>query len=249
DVSLADMYRYLDERLPWIRPTDTGRSTNCLINKLGIYVHTKTLGYSNYAFPYSWDVRVGHKEREMAIEEINEPIDLAEVQQMMREIGYLEPQRPAQELVAFYVADRDISADSLRTYLLDQLPDYMIPLHFYRLTELPLSANGKVDYSSLRQLFVAEVAGTPYAAPASQLEELLVEVWQEVLASDRIGIDDNFLELGGTSLTAIRLTTRLNEMLELDLPLSLVFQAPTIRAYALEVEKILEKLLAGFEDQ
>jgi hypothetical protein len=61
DVSLEDMLIYLDEKVGWIRPTDTGRSTNCLINQLGIYVHKKEKGYSNYSLPYSWDVRLGHK--------------------------------------------------------------------------------------------------------------------------------------------------------------------------------------------
>ena len=52
-----------------------GRSTNCLINQVGIYVHKKEQGYSNYAFPYSWDVRMGHKTREASLDEINEEID------------------------------------------------------------------------------------------------------------------------------------------------------------------------------
>ena len=68
DVSLEDMLTYLDEKVGWIRPTDTGRSTNCLINQLGIYVHKKEKGYSNYSFPYSWDVRLGHKTRDESLE-------------------------------------------------------------------------------------------------------------------------------------------------------------------------------------
>ncbi len=64
DASLEDILSFLDEQLPWIRPSDTGRSTNCLINDVGIYYHKKKKGYHNYAFPYSWDVRTGHKSRD-----------------------------------------------------------------------------------------------------------------------------------------------------------------------------------------
>ena len=61
DVPLEEMLTYLGKRVPWVRPADTGRSTNCLINDVGIYVHRRTQGYHNYAVPYSWDVRLGHK--------------------------------------------------------------------------------------------------------------------------------------------------------------------------------------------
>ena len=64
DVSLEDLLVYLKDKIGWVRPSDTGRSTNCLINQVGIFVHKKEEGYSNYAFPYSWDVRLGHKTRE-----------------------------------------------------------------------------------------------------------------------------------------------------------------------------------------
>ncbi|MGB7395771.1 MAG: amino acid adenylation domain-containing protein, partial [Pricia sp.] len=70
DVSLEKMLEYLKDKVGWVRPSDTGRSTNCLINQVGIYVHKKEEGYSNYAFPYSWDVRLGHKTREESLEEI-----------------------------------------------------------------------------------------------------------------------------------------------------------------------------------
>ncbi|MDX1418125.1 MAG: amino acid adenylation domain-containing protein, partial [Candidatus Promineifilaceae bacterium] len=74
DVELDEIYDYLSTRVPWIRPKDTGRSTNCLINEAGIFVHQTERGYHNYALPYSWDVRLGHKTREEAMEELNDDI-------------------------------------------------------------------------------------------------------------------------------------------------------------------------------
>ena len=68
DVNLDEMYEYLDRRLPWVRPSDTGRSTNCLINDVGIYVHKRREGFHNYALPYAWDVRMGHKQRDAALD-------------------------------------------------------------------------------------------------------------------------------------------------------------------------------------
>ena len=76
DTSLADLIDYLGERVPWVRPSDTGRSTNCLINDVGIYIHKKERGFHNYALPYSWDVRLGHKTRVEALDELDDEIDL-----------------------------------------------------------------------------------------------------------------------------------------------------------------------------
>ena len=88
DVSLEEMYEYLENRLPWVRPADTGRSTNCLINDVGIYVHQIERGYHNYALPYSWDVRLGHKQRDEAMDELNDAIEEQRVKDILGEIGY-----------------------------------------------------------------------------------------------------------------------------------------------------------------
>ncbi len=250
DVSLEEMYEYLDQRLPWIRPSDTGRSTNCLINKLGIYVHTKEQGYSNYAFPYSWDVRMGHKNRATAIDEINEPIDEQEVKMMMKEIGYVEPRKTVdgQELVAFYVAPEDIPTRDLRAHLAERLPDYMIPTRFQRLEELPLTPNGKIDRSALPDWEPSKVeVNTEYVAPRTQLEEMLTEFWLEILPVDKVGVNDNFLLLGGNSLEAIRLMARVEKTFELDLPIKMVFDHPTIAEFGEAIENVISQLLSDQE--
>ncbi|MEO0778845.1 MAG: amino acid adenylation domain-containing protein [Bacteroidota bacterium] len=250
DVSLEEMYVYLDSKIPWIRPADTGRSTNCIINKLGIYVHTKEQGYSNYAFPYSWDVRMGHKKRATAIDEINEPIDEQEVRVMMKEIGYIEPRKTidGQELVAFYVADRDIPTRELWAHMAERLPEYMIPTRFQRLDELPLTPNGKIDRSALPDWEPSKVeSNVEYIAPRTQLEEMLTEFWLEILPVEKIGVNDNFLQLGGNSLEAIRLMARVEKAFELDLPIKMVFDHPTIAEFGEAIEAVISELLSDQE--
>ena len=246
DVSLEEMMEYLEHKLPWVRPTDTGRSTNCLINQVGIYVHKKEEGYNNYAFPYSWDVRIGHKTRDAALEEINEVVDEVEVKRIMEEIGYVEGAANEQQLVAYYVGNSTLSSDELRNHLSKSLPDYMIPVHFQALEEIPLTPNGKVDRSALPNIFDkrTELSGE-YIAPTSEIEEMVAEIWEEVLQIERIGIHDNFLALGGHSLAAIRLMARINETFEQDLPLTRVFEMPTIAHLSAHLE---EKIMAMLEE-
>ncbi|MEL6668305.1 MAG: AMP-binding protein [Bacteroidota bacterium] len=245
DATLAEMYEYLDNVLPWIRPSDTGRSTNCVINQLGIYVHTKQKGYSNYAFPYSWDVRVGHKERDAALDEINEEIIVPEVKRMMREIGYEEPPQANQEqLVLYYSADEGVSSEELRKFLAAKLPPQALPTKYYRLESMPITANGKIDRKALRaQMVTVENEPIIIDEPATDMEEFLAELWKESLNTEKIGTNQRFIDLGGHSLIAIRLAGRINDALDIQLPLTVVFEHPTIAEMAKFLESYLEKLL------
>ncbi|WP_400073580.1 amino acid adenylation domain-containing protein [Zobellia russellii] len=247
DVSLEEMLVYLKEKAGWIRPTDTGRSTNCLINQVGIYVHKKDLGYSNYSFPYSWDVRLGHKTRNESLEEINEVIDEKEVLRIMHEIGYT-PSHPDWEnnskLVAYYTGKKDLSIKKLQNLLAQQLPSYMLPSVYKHLEEMPLTSNGKIDKKSLKNLSSVQLAmDTSYTAPRNEIEELLENIWAEVLKLNNVGVHDNFISLGGHSLAAIRVTARINEEIEYNFPLNKIFEMPTIAEYATYIEETLTSLL------
>lgn len=247
DVRLEEMLAYLKEKVGWVRPTDTGRSTNCLINQLGIYVHKKQKGYSNYSFPYSWDVRLGHKTRTETLEEINEYIDENEVKHIMKEIGYVESNyndkmRP--QLVGYYTAKTKISHQELTQHLSKRLPHYMLPGTFKYLETLPLTSNGKVDKKALRGLNIVQLQmETPFVEPKNEIEILLEKIWREVLLLDKIGIHDNFIALGGHSLAAIRVTARVNEEVEMTFPLNKIFELPTISEYAKYIEETLLTLM------
>ncbi|PHN08610.1 non-ribosomal peptide synthetase [Flavilitoribacter nigricans] len=251
DVSLEEMLNYLDQRLPWVRPTDTGRSTNCLINQAGIFVHKKEKGYSNYAFPYSWDVRIGHKTREASLEEINETIDEVEVQKILDEIGYTEARKSADEtgqLIAYYSAPASIDTYELRDFLASRMPDYMIPVQFIRMDRLPVTSNGKVDKEALPEPdHIRPSLKIEYVAPRSDMEELLSEIWTDILGLDRVGVFDNFIDIGGDSLSGIRLMARINEMLELELPINLIFEKTTIASLATAIEARIQTLLAAMD--
>ena len=213
DVDLDEMMAYLDERLPWVRPTDTGRSTNCLINDVGIYVHKKERGFHNYALPYSWDVRMGVKEREAALDELDDAIDEAEVHRILREIGYdaaFEDSTDAGlRLAAYYVADTALPTRELQAFFADALPDFMVPSYFIRLDALPLTPNGKVDRSALPHPEEERPElETGYVAPRTAPEQILAALWAEVIHVREVGVYDNFFDLGGDSIMAIQIVAR-----------------------------------------
>jgi acyl carrier protein len=249
DVGLDEMMAYLAERVPWVRPADTGRSTNCLINDVGIYVHKKERGYHNYALPYSWDVRMGHKTRDAALDELDDDIDPASVARILDEVGYAMPEAgpgPGRaRLVAYYVAGQKLNTSALgtsalRTHLAQKLPDALVPAAFVRLDALPMTPNGKVDRAALpapdAQRPDLEV---PFEAPASPTEVQVAAIWSGVLKVQRIGRYDNFLDLGGNSLLAIQVVSRMSQAFQIDVPLRSAFEAPTVATSAALVEDLL----------
>ena len=240
DVPLSEVYQYLNETAHWVRPSDTGRSTNCLINDVGIYIHKKERGFHNYALPYSWDVRMGHKTREESIDELNDEIDDARVHRILNEIGYDENEKVAQRtekrLVAYYVARQSLSTAALRQHLATRLPDYMIPSDFIRLEEMPLTVNGKVDRAALPDPDSSKpVFESDHAAPTTEHERQLVKVWSQVFRQPDIGIHDNFFELGGDSIISIQIVTKAKQAGLHFTPRDL-FEQQTISQLALVVE-------------
>ena len=234
DVSMQELYAYLDERLPWVRPSDTGRSTNCLINDVGIYVHKQERGYHNYALPYSWDVRLGHKERDAAREELDDDIDEKHVANVLERIGYsLRPEAAGQHsLTAYYTADSAVSEAELRAIASKTLPHMMLPAHYERLEEFPLSPNGKIDRKALAALRHRETkVEVDYIAPGNDTERDLAEIWQKVLKIPRIGVRENFYDLGGDSIAAIQIVARANAEGYNMRPAQL-FDAPTVAELA-----------------
>ena len=120
-------------------------------------------------------------------------------------------------------------SSGLRQYLQHQLPDYMIPSHFVKLDKIPLNPNGKVDFKSLPETG-SEEKGKERVAPRSETEKKLVEIWSEVLdiEKDTIGIDANFFVLGGHSLNATIMASKIHKELNTQVPLAFIFKNPTI---------------------
>ena len=116
----------------------------------------------------------------------------------------------------------------LRNYLSARLPEYMVPTAIVMLSSLPLTPNGKVDRKALPAPEASRTHLTEsYVAPRSPVEEILVSLWAEILGQQQVGIHDNFFGLGGHSLLATQLISRVRDVLQLELPLRYLFEAPT----------------------
>ena len=237
EATLDEVYDYLRSRVPWVRPADTGRSTNCLINEAGIFVHKRERGFHNYALPYSWDVRLGHKQRDAALAELDDEINVDNVNRILREIGYnatvdVPMQRTDHYLVAYYVAHGSVAIDEVKTALASRLPNEYIPTQFVRLDELPLTQNGKVDRDALPQPDNSRPdLAAEYIGPSTEKEKLLVSVWQEIFGIDKIGVNDNFFDLGGDSILNIQIVAGAKSQ-GLALSPQQVFDSPTIAELA-----------------
>ena len=116
--------------------------------------------------------------------------------------------------------------ESLRAYLQQHLPEYMVPSALVVLEKLPLTANGKMDRKSAAGCRSPEAPDAEYGPPEGETEELLAEIWQVLLRVKRVGREDNFFELGGHSLLATQLVSRIRETFSNELPLRQVFEHP-----------------------
>jgi amino acid adenylation domain-containing protein len=144
-----------------------------------------------------------------------------------RLVAYVVPQTPA------------TTVEKLRQLLIQKLPNYMVPSAIVLLDRLPLTSNGKVDRWALPAPDHAQFSSTTdYVAPQDKLELELTQIWQQVLNCQGIGVRDNFFEIGGHSLLVVRLFAKIQKKFGQNLPLSTLFQAPTVA----ELAEILRQL-------
>jgi len=141
-------------------------------------------------------------------------------------------------LVAYLVSEPEtqLGVSELRNFVKVRLPDYMMPQAFVFLDELPLTPHGKVDYRSFPPPDGAypELENS-YVPPRTEVEQGLVEIWEEVLGLEKVGIHDSFFERGGHSLLATKLIARVQKRFQVQIPLRSLFQAPTVAELALAV--------------
>ncbi len=131
-------------------------------------------------------------------------------------------------LCGYIVSERELTVSELKEHLLKNLPDYMVPAYFITLDKLPLSANGKADRKALPEPDGSINTGVEYAAPANEIEEKLVSIWQELLQLEKVGINDNFFDLGGNSLSIIKMHTKIEEQNIGKIKVTDIFANPTI---------------------
>ena len=156
-------------------------------------------------------------------------------------------------LVAYIVLHQEeqISAGELREALLETLPDYMVPATFVRLADLPYTPNGKVDQAALPAPDATNsIRDAVMALPTTSIEKRLDRIVSALLGIEQIDIDDNFFMLGGHSMLGTQVITRVAEIFDIALPLRALYEAPTVRELAAEIEqRIVEKISAMSEEE
>ena len=171
-------------------------------------------------------------------------VELGEIESVLRKhpavkqaVVLTQPDlRGDQRLLAYVVGHRDsqTSADQLRAFVKEQLPDYMVPAAIVILAKLPLTPNGKIDRQALPA--PEEAPTKTYVPPRTPTEEVLANIWAQVLRLDRVGVHDDFFEIGGHSLLATQVISRLHRTLKVDLPLRTLFEAPTVAKLTQQIE-------------
>ncbi|MEG5160081.1 amino acid adenylation domain-containing protein [Microcoleus sp. AT3-A2] len=147
-----------------------------------------------------------------------------------------------QRLVAYIVSQSKPSIqdsqliESLRSFLKEKLPEYMIPSAFVVLKALPLTPNGKIDRQALPAPSIAANFTDTFVGPRTPGEEILAEIWSQLLNLQKVGIHDNFFDLGGHSLLITQLLAKVRESFQVELPLRVLFEAPTVAGLAEKIE-------------
>jgi acyl carrier protein len=141
-----------------------------------------------------------------------------------------------QRLVAYVVLRQP--DNNLRAFVKARVPDYMVPATFVVLEKLPLTPNGKVDHAALPVPNDFD-SGKEFVAARTTMEETLAQIWKEILGVARVGVHDNFFELG--SLLATQVVSRVRKTLKVDLPLRAIFDSPTVAELATTVESMTQE--------
>ncbi|WP_353769880.1 condensation domain-containing protein [Okeania sp. SIO1F9] len=149
-------------------------------------------------------------------------------------------------LVAYLVLESETpelsqteSIGKLKHYLKQRLPEYMIPSWFVVLPQLPLTPNGKVDRKALPVPNVASSVSTEYVAPQTETQKVLAEIWKAVLGIEKVGIHDHFFDLGGHSLMATQVVSRVRQTFNIELPLTKLFENSELVSLSQEIEVYL----------
>ena len=177
-------------------------------------------------------------------------IELGEIEAVLRKhtdvrdaVALLLEDKAGESHIAGYVVPQqtaDLSNISLREFVRRYLPDYMVPATFVILDTLPLTTNGKVDRGRLSLLEQRQNRVQPMVvAPRNLVEEMLLDIWKEVLGVQSLSIYDNFFHVGGHSLLATRIIARVRAVLQLDISIQALFEASTIAGFAQLVEQML----------
>ena len=164
--------------------------------------------------------------------------------------------RGDKRLIAYIVpsSSKPLQIDDLRNYLKQYLPDYMLPSHITTIAAIPLTPSGKVDRNALLNRENEDIQSDTHQIEArDETEEKLVKIWQNILQVEKLGVTENFFEMGGHSLMALRMFAQIKEQFNVNLPLATLFQKATIEQLATVIRNKTEPTpwssLIGIETQ
>ncbi|PPA81760.1 non-ribosomal peptide synthetase [Brevibacillus laterosporus] len=141
------------------------------------------------------------------------------------------------ELCSYYLSDEELSQSELRQFLQQKVPEYMIPMFFIRLEKMPLTSNGKINRHALPKPDDDKLIQHSYVAPGSEMEKQLVLLWKNILKREHIGVTDNFFQLGGHSLSAIKLAHQISRKYQIHVTLKDIFLYSTVRDQIIMIEQ------------
>jgi amino acid adenylation domain-containing protein len=168
-------------------------------------------------------------------------IELGAIEAELRKVTNIEKcvvVAKAEALYAYVVSHQKIDTKAAIELLKQKLPLYMCPTKIFQITELPLTSNGKIDRNQLIAYIHQGLNENQKIVPATtDIEKFLVSLWEKLFNYHPIGIEDNFFALGGGSLLATQLITKINHIKNLDFPISLIFECPTIKKLAQRIHQ------------
>jgi amino acid adenylation domain-containing protein len=175
-------------------------------------------------------------------------IELGEIEAVLRQLNVRDAAvvkygGAGNECLVAYLSLRQkqsLEKKAVQSHLAARLPRYMVPELIVFLPQMPYTANGKLNRRALPDPF-EEAAGRPFTPPCTELEKLLAGIWSEVLEQPQVGIEDGFFDLGGHSMSAVRIVARIQSALQIELTAQQLFEAGTIARLAQIVEQELRK--------
>ncbi|NBI31019.1 non-ribosomal peptide synthetase, partial [Chengkuizengella marina] len=139
-------------------------------------------------------------------------------------------------LCAYVVCKKEMNSTQLRAYLSQSLPEYMVPTYFVKIEKIPLTPNGKINRQALPK--PGHDTNVQYIAPSNEMESDLVRLWEGVLGTKGIGVQNNFFEFGGHSLKAVQMISKIHKEMGISLTLKDLFSYPTITELALHIQQL-----------
>lgn len=195
---------------------------------------------------------IGRKDQQVKVRGVR--VELGEIENLLHQhpavddVAVVDYEDPSNNkyLCAFVVLNTGIELGELRSLLAAQLPEYMLPSVFLLMEKLPRTISGKINRRALPPPMGAAGRNGDWKAPRTPVEEVFEGIWARVLGVKRVSIDDNFFHLGGHSLMATQIVSRIRNIFQVELPLQSLFDTPTIEGLAEKVEVAMKAGTVGY---